>query len=72
MDNADDLVAVQKLHDAARRIKSELAHVIVGQQDVIDQLLTALFARGHCLLVGVPGLAKTLMIRSVADSLSLK
>jgi MoxR-like ATPase len=44
----------------------------VGQQTVIEQLLIALFARGHCLLVGVPGLAKTLMIRTVADALSLK
>ncbi len=68
----DDLQAVQKLSEAYRRITSELAKVIVGQQQVIEELLIALFARGHCLLVGVPGLAKTLMIRTLADSLSLK
>jgi MoxR-like ATPase len=68
----DDLQAVQRLSEAYRRITSELGKVIVGQQEVIEQLLIALFARGHCLLVGVPGLAKTLMIRTLADSLSLK
>ena len=47
----------------------ELGKVIVGQQQVIEELLIALFARGHCLLVGVPGLAKTLMIRTLADAL---
>jgi len=68
----DDVTAVQKLNEAYRQITGELAKVIVGQQQVIDELLVAMFARGHCLLVGVPGLAKTLMIRSVADALSLK
>jgi MoxR-like ATPase len=67
----DDLQAVRKLNEAYRRIVAELSKVIVGQHEVIEQLLVALFARGHCLLVGVPGLAKTLMIRSLADSLSL-
>ncbi len=68
----DDLQAVQKLNEAYRRIIAELGKVIVGQQQVIEELLIALFARGHCLLVGVPGLAKTLMIRTLADSLSLE
>ena len=68
----DDVQRVQKLNDAYRRITAELGKVIVGQQQVIEELLIALFARGHCLLVGVPGLAKTLMIRTLADSLSLK
>ncbi len=67
----NDLQAVEKLHEAYRQITRELDKVIVGQQEVIEQLLIAMFARGHCLLVGVPGLAKTLMIRSVADALSL-
>jgi MoxR-like ATPase len=71
MPHEDDLQAVQKLNEAYRRIVAELSKVIVGQHEVIEQLLVALFARGHCLLVGVPGLAKTLMIRSLADSLSL-
>ncbi|MBI3837207.1 MAG: MoxR family ATPase [Planctomycetia bacterium] len=68
----DDVQAVHKLNEAFRRITAELGKVIVGQQQVIEELLISMFARGHCLLVGVPGLAKTLMIRTLADSLSLK
>ncbi len=68
----DDVQAVGKLNDAFRQITAELGKVIVGQQHVIEELLISMFARGHCLLVGVPGLAKTLMIRTLADSLSLK
>lgn len=67
----DDLQTVAELHEAYRQITSELSKAIVGQQRVIEELLIALFARGHCLLVGVPGLAKTLMIRSLASALSL-
>ena len=68
----DDVQAVQRLNEAYRAITDELGKVIVGQQQVIEELLIAMFARGHCLLVGVPGLAKTLMIRTLADALSLK
>jgi MoxR-like ATPase len=68
----DDVQAVRKLNEAFERITSELSKVIVGQHHVIEELLVAMFARGHCLLVGVPGLAKTLMIRSLADSLTLR
>jgi MoxR-like ATPase len=68
----DDVGDVQRLSAACREIREELAKVIVGQRDVVEQLLIALFARGHCLLVGVPGLAKTLMIRTVADALALQ
>jgi MoxR-like ATPase len=68
----DDVQAVHKLNEAYQRITQELGKVIVGQQEVIEQLMVCLFARGHCLLVGVPGLAKTLMIRTLADTLSLK
>jgi MoxR-like ATPase len=68
----DDVESVHKLNAAFRRITAELGKVIVGQQQVIEELLISMFARGHCLLVGVPGLAKTLMIRTLADSLSLK
>jgi MoxR-like ATPase len=71
MQFGSDLEAVEKLRDAYQSITEELAKVIVGQRQVIDELLIALFARGHCLLVGVPGLAKTLMIRTVAAALSL-
>ena len=67
----DDVQAVARLNEAYQQITSELSKAIVGQQQVIEELLIALFARGHCLLVGVPGLAKTLMIRSLSDALSL-
>jgi MoxR-like ATPase len=72
MSNADDLQAAAELAEAYRQLKSELSKVIVGQERVVEELLIALFARGHCLLVGVPGLAKTLMIRSLASALSLE
>jgi MoxR-like ATPase len=68
----DDVQAVQKLNEAYRLILEQLSRVIVGQQQVIEELLVAMFARGHCLLVGVPGLAKTLMIRTLADAMSLE
>ena len=66
-----DVQAVGRLNEAYQRITSELAKTIVGQEQVIEELLVAMFARGHCLLVGVPGLAKTLMIRTLAETLSL-
>ena len=68
----DDIQAVHKLNEAYRLITEQLGRVIVGQQQVIEELLVAMFARGHCLLVGVPGLAKTLMIRTLSDALSLQ
>jgi MoxR-like ATPase len=66
-----DLSAIERLNDGYRRIRKEIAKAIVGQEKALEELLIAIFARGHCLLVGVPGLAKTLMIRTLADSLSL-
>ncbi len=72
MPEHDDLQAVQELNDAYRLITERLGQVIVGQQQVIEELLVAMFAGGHCLLVGVPGLAKTLLIRTLADALSLE
>ena len=72
MSENEDLQAVEQLNQAYQRITSELSKVIVGQHQVIEELLIALFARGHCLLVGVPGLAKTLLIHTLADTLSLK
>src|SRR5947208_1022555 len=68
---AEDLEAVQKLQQAFRSIKDQLSRVIVGQDEVIEELLIALFSRGHCILEGVPGLAKTLMISTLSKSLSL-
>ena len=67
-----DLKAVETLKLARERIVAELRKVIVGQDEVVDQLLTALFANGHVLLVGVPGLAKTLLVSSLARVLDLK
>jgi MoxR-like ATPase len=67
----EDLAAVERLRDAFARLKAEMGKVIVGQQTVLEELLVAIFARGHCLLIGVPGLAKTLMIHTLADALNL-
>src|SRR6266550_2680498 len=67
----DDVQAVHRLQEAYQQITTELAKVVIGQRQVIEELLVAMFARGHCLLVGVPGLAKTLMIRTVADAMNL-
>jgi len=66
-----DLEAVQKLNRAYEAIRGELAKVVVGQERVIEHLLIAIFARGHGLLVGVPGLAKTLMVSTLARALDL-
>ncbi len=67
----NDVELVQQASSAIKNVKTEIQKVIVGQEDVIDQLLIALFARGHCLLVGVPGLAKTLLIRTLAQTMDL-
>src|SRR3954447_16929101 len=67
----DDLDAVKKIGGAFKEIKNQLTRVIVGQDQVIEELLIALFSRGHCILEGVPGLAKTLMISTLARCLSL-
>jgi len=67
-----DLDTVQSLHTAYSEIRSEIEKVIIGQKDVIEQLLISLLSSGHCLLVGVPGLAKTLMISTLARVLNLR
>ena len=67
----DDLERIRRLKEARDNIKREISKVIVGQNQVIDLLLTALLARGHCLLIGVPGLAKTLLISTLAQALDL-
>jgi len=67
----DDEQAVEHLQQARDRIMSELRKIIVGLDQVIDEMMIAVFARGHCLLVGVPGLAKTLLVSSIAQTLSL-
>ena len=63
--------AIEKLQAARERIMQQLGKVIVGQQDVVEELLISVFSRGHCMLEGVPGLAKTLMISTLARTLSL-
>lgn len=63
--------AIRGLATAYARLRDEIGKVIIGQEEVIDQLLIALFSRGHCLLVGVPGLAKTLLVSTVAQILQL-
>src|SRR5439155_13888416 len=68
----DDLEAIAKLGAARKKLKEEIAKVIVGQEHIVDDLLTALFARGHCLMIGVPGLAKTLMVRTIARAIDLQ
>ncbi len=66
-----DLQGLQRLRTARDEIRKQIAGVIVGQDDVVEQLLVCLFSRGHCILEGVPGLAKTLLIRTLAQCLSL-
>jgi MoxR-like ATPase len=68
---AEELAAVEKLQHAYADLRSELGKVIVGQEAVVEELLIALFCRGHALLVGVPGLAKTLLISTLAKTLGL-
>ena len=72
VETKQDLEAVERLRQARDRIKSEIKKVIVGQEVVIDELLVALLSNGHCLLIGVPGLAKTLLISTIARVLNLK
>ena len=68
----DDVKLVEELNSTVKNIRNEIAKVIVGQDEIIDQLLISLFAQGHCLLIGVPGLAKTLLIKTLAEVMDLK
>ena len=67
----EDINALERLGEARDAIVTELRKTIVGMDDVIDEMMIAIFARGHCLLVGVPGLAKTLLVSSLAETMSL-
>ena len=69
--HADDVAAIDELRQSYQQMCEELGKVIVGQQSVIEQLAICLFARGHALLMGVPGLAKTLLISRVAETMDL-
>ncbi len=66
-----DLESLDKLKQAHQSLREQIARVVVGQDDVIDQLMISIFARGHCILEGVPGLAKTLMVSTLAECLAL-
>lgn len=68
----NDVEAVRSLAQGYKKVRDEIAKVIVGQDRIIEHLLIALLARGHCLLVGVPGLAKTLLIKTLSEALDLK
>ncbi len=72
LNSNQDVELVEKLDEKIKQVKTEIAKRIIGQEEIIDQLLIALLARGHCLLVGVPGLAKTLLIKTVAEVMDLK
>lgn len=67
-----DIESVRTLNESYRQMRNEIAKVIVGQDAVIEQLFISLLSRGHCLLIGVPGLAKTLLIKTLADVLDLR
>lgn len=71
IDSPDDLSLVKKMQEGRDQIVAEIQKVIIGQEGIIDELLIALFAGGHCLVTGVPGLAKTLLIKTVADILQV-
>lgn len=71
LSGSDDQRLAEQLVEICQRVRQQVAKVVVGQDEVIEQLLIAILARGHCLLEGVPGLAKTLMVRSFAESMNL-
>ncbi|MFN4111556.1 MAG: AAA family ATPase, partial [Ignavibacteria bacterium] len=68
----NDVEAVEALSSRIKNLKQEIKKVIVGQDEIIENLLIALLSKGHCLLIGVPGLAKTLLIKTLAQALDLK
>ncbi len=71
MPYTSDVAAAEALNDSYKKLKAEIGKVVIGQDDTVRLLLTAIFCQGHCLLVGVPGLAKTLLIQTIASSLHL-
>ncbi|HNQ13900.1 MAG TPA: AAA family ATPase [Bacteroidia bacterium] len=66
-----DVESVKKLQEAYHKLKNEIKKVIIGQDQVVDDVLISIFSQGHCLLVGVPGLAKTLLVNTIAQALGL-
>lgn len=67
----NDAEAVEGLHEAYKELKNEIGKVIIGQHDTIDNVLISIFSKGHCLLIGVPGLAKTLLVNTISKVLGL-
>jgi len=67
----NDIKAVDALHQAYNNIRTEIGKVVIGQEEVVKSVLISIFSNGHCLLVGVPGLAKTLLVQTVADVMDL-
>jgi MoxR-like ATPase len=68
---SSDVEAVQDLVTSYKKLRNEIGKVIVGQEEVVQDVLISIFSRGHCLLVGVPGLAKTLLVNTIAQTLGL-
>src|SRR6187401_1462000 len=68
---SSDVEAVQDVVTAYKRLRAEIGKVIIGQDEVVQEVLISIFSRGHCLLVGVPGLAKTLLVNTIARTLGL-
>ena len=66
-----DVAAITNLVEKHAALKKEIAKIIVGQEEVIDQILLSIYTGGHSLLIGVPGLAKTLMVNTIAQALGL-
>ncbi len=72
MEYKNDVEALDALRDKFAELKKEITKVIYGQDEVVEQVLISLFSRGHVLLIGVPGLAKTLLVTTIAKILGLK
>ena len=70
--NVNSVALIDQLVKHYKELKTEIHKVIVGQEDVVDQVLISIFSRGHCLLIGVPGLAKTLLVNTISDCLGLE
>ena len=66
-----DIDAIESLRQAKDTLKKEIAKQIVGQEQIVEDMLTVMFSKGHCLVIGVPGLAKTLMVRTIATVMNL-
>ncbi len=71
-DQASDVEGISRLNKSFVDLRGEIAKVIVGQEEIVKQIFVTVLSRGHCLLIGVPGLAKTLLVRTLADALHLK